>query len=130
MNEPRRTKRAKTSPMQRSLKMLRDRGYVVAITERWNPHARISQDLWGWIDLLALDPVSGEIIAVQTTSGSNVSSRLSKVKSWKHLGAWLLRHRAVVHGWAKRGPRGEPKQWDCREIEVTAPGPLPQRPSA
>lgn len=107
------------SPTQRSLAFLRKRGLVVAVTERWNPHARIRQDLFGWIDLLALDPATGELLAVQTTSGSHVSKRLDKIREWPHLAAWLSRHRAVVHGWAKRGPRGKRKMWDCREVEVT-----------
>lgn len=121
------------SPTKRSLALLRRRGLVCAVTEKWNPHARLRQDLYGWIDLLALDPATGELIAVQTTSGSNVSKRIDKIRAWPHLAAWLIRHRAVVHGWAKRGARGKPKRWDCREVELTAhpvpsesPAPEPQ----
>lgn len=108
------------SPTKRSLALLRGRGLVVAVTERWNPHAGIRQDLWGWVDLLALDPATGELLAVQTTSGSNVSSRIDKIQAWPHLAAFLLRHRAVVHGWSKRGARGKRKLWACREVEVSA----------
>ena len=50
--------------------MLRDQGYKVWITEHWNPWARIRQDLFGCIDLLAIG--NGETLAVQTTSRSNV----------------------------------------------------------
>ena len=32
------------TPTQRSLKYLREQGYTVAITERWNPFARIRQE--------------------------------------------------------------------------------------
>jgi len=121
------------SPTQRSLALLRKRGLVVAVVEKWQPYARrpgdtsgppgIRQDLWGWIDLLALDPNTGELTAVQTTSGSNVSARLEKIRAWPPLAAWLKRHGAVVHGWAKRGPRGKPKLWECREVLVTVDKP-------
>lgn len=122
----------RSSPTQRSLALLRRRGLVCAVTEHWNPHVGphgIRQDLYGWIDLLALDPTTGELIAVQTTSGSNVSKRLDKIRAWPHLEAWLLRHRAVVHGWAKRGERGKRKLWDCREVPVTA-RPVPSESAA
>jgi hypothetical protein len=124
-----------TSPTQRSLKLLRERGLVVQAVERWIPWATkpedkdkppsergppgIKQDLYGWIDLLAFNPETGELLAVQTTSGSNVSARIAKIREWPHLAAWLKRHGAVVHGWAKRGERGKRKLWDCREVPVT-----------
>ena len=43
-----------TSPTQLSLKKLREEGYIVAVVEHWNSFARIRQDLFGFIDLLAL----------------------------------------------------------------------------
>ena len=43
-----------TSPTQLSLKKLREEGYTVAVVEHWNSFARIRQDLFGFIDLLAL----------------------------------------------------------------------------
>ena len=64
-----------TSPTQRSLAHLRALGYRVAIVERWNPFARIRQDLFGVLDLLAVK--DGEILGVQVTSGSNVAARIS-----------------------------------------------------
>ena len=66
-----------TSPTQLSLKKLRDEGYLVAITERWNAFAKIRQDMFGFIDLLAIK--DGEILAVQTTSASNMSARANKI---------------------------------------------------
>lgn len=112
---------AKTTPTQRSLALLRRRGLVCAVVEKWNSHMRIRQDLWGWVDVLALDPETGDLLAVQTTSSSNVAARIDKIQAWPHLAAFLLRHRAVVHGWSKRGDRGKRKLWACREVEVSAP---------
>ena len=102
------------TPTQRSLKLMRDRGYSCDIVERWNPYARIRQDLWGFCDVLCLTP--GQIVAVQTTSGANVSARLRKIAASPRIADVLSAGvRVVVHGWAKRGPRGKAKKWTCRE---------------
>ena len=87
------------SPTQRSLAYLREEGYLVAIVERWNPHARIRQDLFGFIDLLAIR--KDETLAVQVTA-SGVSARIKKIMESEYLSrvrdaGW----RIVVHGWRK-----------------------------
>lgn len=64
------------SPTQRTLQHLREAGYpLVQVVERWNPHARVRQDLFGIIDVVA---VGADIVGVQATSGSNVSKRTAK----------------------------------------------------
>lgn len=88
------------SPTQRSKKHLEELGYFVWITEHWNAFARIRQDLWGFADLLALK--EGEVLAVQTTSGSNVSARVKKIA--EHDNVAKVRQAGIqihVHGWAK-----------------------------
>jgi len=87
------------SPTQRSLKYLRDEGYLVAIVEHWQPFARIRKDLWGWADLLAIK--RGEVLAVQVTS-EGVASRVAKVTNSETIGR--VREagiRVEVHGWRK-----------------------------
>ena len=111
----------KASPTVRSLKLLRDRGYLVAIVEKFvrfpPPGHRV--DLWGFVDLLAIK--AGEITAVQTTSGANVSARLKKIAASPHIATVLSAGvRVVVHGWSKKGPRGKAKKWECREELLTA----------
>lgn len=89
-----------SSPTVRSKAFLEGRGYLVAITEKWNPHARVRQDLYGFIDLLAVK--DGEILGVQTTSRSNMSARARKIA--EHENAPMVRKsgmRLEVHGWAK-----------------------------
>jgi hypothetical protein len=50
---------------------------MAGVTEKWIPQARQRQDLFGFVDLIAID---GEnTIAIQATSGSNVSSRVNKI---------------------------------------------------
>lgn len=105
---------AKTSPTQRSLAVLREQGYTVAIVEHWNPFARIRQDLFGFIDLLALK--DGETLAVQTTSYSNMSARVKKIAEHELVSVvrkanWKI----VVHGW-KKDSKGK---WVLREVDVS-----------
>lgn len=106
------------SPTQRSLARLRSQGWLVAVVERWNPYARIRQDLFGFIDLIAIR--GADILAVQATSASNVSSRMLKIKSTQAAALWLESptRRIVVHGWSKRGDRGKRKTWQCREEPI------------
>lgn len=54
------------SPTQRTLRALRGKGLECAIVEKWNAHARIRQDMFGIIDIVALDPQRG-VIGVQST---------------------------------------------------------------
>lgn len=88
------------SPTQLTLRHLRSQGYLAEVTERWNPHASIRQDLFGFVDVLAIKP--GETLAVQTTSATNVSARIKKIAESPYIGAvrdagWTIR----VHGWGK-----------------------------
>lgn len=109
------------SPTQRSLAMLRKDGYFVAVVEKWNPHVKIRQDLWGFIDLLAFK--GDTILAIQTTSGSNVAARLTKIRENPVAAAWLTVNRRIhVHGWRKVGDRGKRKLWNCRIEEVAMTG--------
>lgn len=113
-----------TSPCQRSLKELRKAGWTCEVTERWNPFAKRRVDLWGFCDVLAMSPTLG-ILAVQTTSGPNVSARLEKIKGEPKAAIWLASGgRIVVHGWRKVGARGKRKVWECREVEVTKAEPV------
>jgi len=92
---------AKTSPTQRSLKHLRELGYQVGITEKWNQYARIRQDLFGWLDMVAVHPEK-KILGVQTTTKSNMPARLEKARGNAALVSWLLGGgRLECHGWRK-----------------------------
>lgn len=87
-------------PTQRSLTHPRSLGYRVAVVERWNPYARSRQDLLGVLDPLVVR--DGEILGVQTTSGSNVAARLAKIAGSDAVPE--LRRagmRLEVHGWRK-----------------------------
>jgi hypothetical protein len=90
----------KTSPTQLSLRYLRAQGYTVAVVEHWNPFAQKRQDLFNFIDLLALKP--GEIVAIQTTTRPNLSARHQKIQAEPFARAWLAAGgRIHLHGWQK-----------------------------
>jgi hypothetical protein len=100
-----------TSPTQRSLKLMRDQGYLCEITERWNPFAKIRQDLYGFVDILCIK--EGKTVAVQTTSYSNVSARIKKIQGLETYpivksAGWEI----VIHGWKK----DKAGKWMVREV--------------
>ena len=78
---------AKQSPTSRTKKMLQNLGYTVAITERWNQWAKIRQDLFGFIDLIAIR--KNEIVGVQTTTMANKGARVDKILGLPEAKYWL-----------------------------------------
>jgi len=111
-----------SKPMQRSLKHLKDNGWTVAIVEKWKkfPGMKIGvrQDVWGFGDILACRSFSEpyQIALVQTTDHTSISKHRAKIlaipefEKWKSAGGLVL-----LHGWAKRGPRGKRKVWTLKE---------------
>lgn len=97
------------TPTARTKRMLEADGYVVAIVEKWNAFARIRQDLFGFIDLLAMKP--GVLLAVQVTSTGNISARIHKIEQSPYRDWWVSTgSRLEVHGWGKK-TQGKRKIW-------------------
>ena len=103
------------SPTSRSLGLMRSRGFpLVQVVEKWIPQARKRVDLFGFIDILCVS-ADGSVVALQTTSASNVSARIHKITDSASLA--LLRKAGwtiTVHGWAKRKGR-----WQVREVDIS-----------
>jgi hypothetical protein len=100
------------TPTSRTLDELRRMGYTPAVVERWNPWAKIRQDLYGFIDILAVKEGETGVLAVQTTTTDHAANRMDKAKASPNLRVWLsCGNRFEVWGWAKRGGRGERKTW-------------------
>jgi hypothetical protein len=113
-SESKRKKPKATSPTQRSLKHMRDAGYLCAIVEKWNMHAKVRQDLYGFIDVLA---IKGEdIVGVQATSGDggNVAARVAKIVDHENYSQVIAAMRITVHGWRKNAAG----RWTLREVEL------------
>jgi hypothetical protein len=104
---------AKTSPTQRSLALLRQEGYRAEVVERWNPHARVRQDLFTIIDIVAIG--NGHTVGVQTTTKSNMKARHDKIvecEAYPDLvrAGWKI----IVHGWY----RDKDKRWTVKTLEL------------
>ena len=87
------------TPTQRTLAYLREQGYLCAIVEKWNPHVKIRQDLFGFIDILAIK--KDETLAVQCTS-TGVAARVKKIQESEYLSrvreaGWKI----LIVGWSK-----------------------------
>ncbi len=104
-----------SSPTQRSLKELRRLGFTAAVVEKWNMHAKIRQDLFGFIDIIAMGFWPG-FIAIQSTTTGNQSKRIAKIKAEPRALTWLQSGgRIFVHGWLKSKKNG---RWKLTETEI------------
>jgi hypothetical protein len=106
-----------SSPTSRSKAyLLKRHGGLVGITEKWNAFAKIRQDLFGFIDILAVNRHG--TIGVQTTTGSNMQARIAKIQG-EHRDdlvilfdvGWFIH----VHGWSKSKKTG---RWYLREFDM------------
>lgn len=91
-----------SSPTARTLKLLRDAGYTAAVVERWNVHAKVRQDLFGFIDVLGLR-ADQPLLAIQCTTVAHQADRLTKLSAIPAARTWLLAgNRLEVWGFKKR----------------------------
>ena len=95
------------SPTQLSLDFLNKSGWTCAIVEKWNAHAGIRQDLFGFADIIAYH-ATGAIALIQTTSASHHAERKAKILSNPHFAGWKKACGTVfLHSWGKNGLREE-----------------------
>ena len=103
------------SPTERTLRECRRMGWTCAVVEKWNPHARIRQDLFGMFDVLALTPDG--IVGIQCTTAAHMAERARKLADNAILTTWLEHAGAEVWGWLLR-PRGR-RKWELRRRRIT-----------
>ena len=97
------------TPTQRTLRALKQKGLVCAVVEKWIPRARVRKDLFGIIDIIALDPSRG-VVGVQST-GTDFAGHHNKLTQERAQECvnWLETPGAVLELWgwrkikAKRG---------------------------
>ena len=100
-----------TNLNQPTRKRLTDLGYLVENVEKYNTFSRRKNDLWGFIDFLAIR--RDEVLAVQVTSKSNMSSRRKKITEHENVGK--VREAGIrieLWGFYKEGRRWEVKVED------------------
>jgi hypothetical protein len=105
---------ASKSPTQLSLAKLREEGYTCWITEHWNNWSKTRQDLFGFIDILALK--GNETLAIQTTTAANLNARVKKISNHENVGVvreagWTIH----VHGWHQ----DDKKKWHCKSKDIS-----------
>lgn len=116
-----------TSPTQRTLKWLREDGWLADVVERWVPWPGADgvrkgnrHDAFGILDILALKP--GEpILGVQCFGATGMPSHRAKVQEAPATALWLgAGGRLLLVGWrkvrVKRG--GKAMRWEPRIEEV------------
>lgn len=108
----------KTSPTSRTLALLRKQGFACQVVERWNQFAKVRQDLFGFIDIVAMDGTS--IYGVQATTATNRAARREKILDdprsliWQKSGGKIL-----LITWSKKGGRDKRKVWTENVEEVS-----------
>lgn len=114
-------------PTQRTLKWLRDQGYIAEVVERWNQFSRTRKDLYGFIDVVAMKPGQLGLLAVQACSGSNMAAREAKIRSVENHKHWLeAGNKIAVIGWRqvvsrkKDGTKAKRKAWEPRVVEIVS----------
>lgn len=111
---------AMSSPTSRSLALLRKRGMIAEVVERWSPWPKphgCRHDFLSCIDILSFSKEGSErgVLGVQATSLGNTSSRVAKAKCVPNLRHWLKAGNTFsVWGWAKKKNR-----WHCKEVPLS-----------
>ncbi len=113
---------AKTSPTQRTLKLLRSRGLRCGIVERYNAFTKQRYDLFGFIDIVALSEDMG-FLGVQSC-GQSFSAHLKKIVEEKSEDCrlWLKSGgKVLLIGWRKLKKKrgGKAMYWSPREKWIT-----------
>jgi hypothetical protein len=104
------------SPMQLSLKRLRQSGWTVDVSEKIVPKTFIRKDLFGFADIVGFHPAVRGTLYVQCTDGDNFSRRIRKILENDNARKCLISgNEIVVHGWRKlKGKSGGKDYWDAK----------------
>ena len=113
----------KFTPTQRTMKYLREQGATCAVVEKWNQHAGIRQDLFGFVDVLCLEPERG-IVGVQCCARSGHAAHRRKIleECTEHALTWLACGGKIeIWSWAKQKVKrgGKAMRWTPKVEEIT-----------
>ena len=105
------------SPTQRTLAAMRKMGRTVGQTERWvpnpgHPGGGFRKDLFGFIDIICLDPERG-IVAIQSC-GSSVSAHIKKLVDSECT--------ELVYEWLTNLSRPQLELWGWRKVKLKKGG--------
>jgi len=119
--KPLKKRKKPVSATQKSLKLLRQENWVCEVVEKTIPKCFIKKDLFGFIDILAIK--EGQVLGVQTTTGSNSADRVKKIQAHENYSIVKKAEiKIIVHGWRKlkeKCKNGNTKEvWKCKIIEL------------
>ena len=112
------------SPTQRTLRELRQRGCICGIVERFNSFVGkfgIRQDLFGFIDLIALDPDKG-IVGVQCCARSGHVAHRTKILENENAPEWIKAGGTIeIWSWGKQKLKrgGKAMRWMSKVETIT-----------
>lgn len=75
------------SPTARAKAYCKSKGWPCQVVEKYNMFAKVRQDLFGIIDVLAL--AGDQVLGIQATSRANHKARVDKVHDSEYLTPWL-----------------------------------------
>lgn len=105
------------SPTSHTTGQLKKQGVTYQIVEKWNQHAKVRQDLFGFVDILAMR--DNKFVGIQATSATNHSTRLKKAMAEPRLIEWLnCGGKFEVWSWKQDD---KTKRWSVRIDEVKIP---------
>lgn len=109
------------TPSQRTIALMKKEGYMTAVAEKFNTFAKVRQDMYKWIDIMAIHSEKREIVGIQTTTASNLAARVAKAVAKREFKTWLLAGGvAEFHGWElKNNDKKTKKTWQCRRLRYT-----------
>lgn len=104
-------------PTQRTIKILKKHGWQVQVVEKFNQFAKVRQDLFGFIDLLAMR--HGILLGIQACAAGDMPKRRDKALALPNLKLWLSTGNMFeVWGWSKKGARNQTKHWALDRIPI------------
>jgi len=101
------------NPTTLSVRELRRLGYTCEVVERYNSFTKRKNDLFGFIDILAVK--DKKVIGIQATSRSNISTRLNKIVESELYPLIKYGIHVLVWGWYK-----DKNRWNYIERDVQA----------
>jgi hypothetical protein len=106
------------SPTQRTLAVLKEEGTPYWRVEHFNPYSKTRQDLFGFLDYLALYPDA--ITGIQITSAAHRADHRAKILKNEYAPQWLRSGgRIQLRTWYKGKKRVNNKYWVETVEEIT-----------
>jgi hypothetical protein len=105
------------SPTARSLKLLRDAGWLAGVVESWVPVANVRRDLFGFGDIIAIHKAEPGVLLVQATTRPNIGARAKKARALATLAIWLRDpgRRFEIWGFYQESSG----KWAVKRVEIT-----------